>query len=476
MREGRSTSSRLGLEHICLIHGIVLLTSSAFIFGGNIWWMRTLLSCWASLSLPIAIAAFVQSGEPGRVARRKAWWLLPWLGFIGLVVLSSLNPSFRPMIAEGSKVLVNLGARWPNLPSCTEPATALAELWFYAGIYLSAFNLLIVPVRRNHLHTLLYVGIATCLLIGVYGTMQKLLGAGFYFGAATSPNARYFGTFIYNNHWGAFLTLWLAVAAGLIHHHASRHTGRDLWHSPFSLLLVALLLLAATAPLSASRAATLLAAVTMAIVTIHALTRVKAARQAHGKSVGPPIVVILVVVTIAVGAIVWLAQRSIDERYVETRNVLVGKQPLWEGRLELYRDTWTLAMRKPWFGWGFESYAATFSLMRPRPLEANRQYESSYAEAHSDWLQSVAETGFVGTTLVILMGLLPLAASLRHRPRSPTVRYGLFGCSLIMLYAMIELPFANGAVLATFWLIYFSLCRHAEFDAHRRRAGITIHD
>lgn len=476
MRAGRSTSSRLGLEHICLVHGIVLLTSSAFVFGGNIWWMRTLLSCWASLSLPIAIAAVVQSGEPGTVARRRAWWLLPWLGFVGLVVLSSLNPSFRPMIAEGSKVLVNLGARWPNLPSCTEPATALTELWFYAGIYLSAFNLLIVPVRRHHLRTLLYIGVATCLLIGVYGTMQKLLGAGFYFGAATSPNIRYFGTFIYNNHWGAFLTLWLAVAAGLIHHHASRHTGRDLWHSPFSLLLVALLLLAATAPLSASRAATAMAALIMAIALCHALLRICISRRSQGRSVWPPVTAVLVVASLTIAAVIWLAQHSINERYLETRSALVRDQSLFQGRLELYRDTWTLAMRKPWFGWGFESYAATFSLMRPRPLEANRQYESSYAEAHSDWLQSVAETGFVGTTLVILMGLLPLAASMRHRLRSPTVRYGLFGCSLILLYATIELPFANGAVLAAFWLIYFSLCRYAELDAHGRPAGITAHD
>ena len=358
------------------------------------------------------------------------------------------------MTAEGSLVLVNVGARWPNFPSCVDPAKTLAELWFYAGTYLAAFNLLLVPRHRRHLRQLLFAGLVNCLLLAVFASMQKLLGAGFYFGAASSPNSRFFGTFIYNNHWGAFLTLWLGVGGGLLFHQAGRASGRDLWHSPFSLLLVALLLLAATAPLSASRAATLLAAFTIVTVTIHALTRIKAARQAHGRSVWPPVTVILIVVTIAAAAIGWLAQRSIDERYVETRNALVGKQPLWEGRLELYRDTWTLAMRKPAFGWGLESFDSTFFLMRPRPLQANRQYESSYAEAHSDWLQSVAETGFVGTLLLVLMGLVPLLGALRRAAIAPLPAYLLLCCTLVSLYAAIEFPFANGAVVVSLWTIF----------------------
>lgn len=447
------------IEQATLLHVGVLLFASSWVFGGNIWWMRTALALWASLSLPIAVLALVQHGEMGRAARRRIWWLLPWLGMVILVGLSSINPSFRPMTAEGSPVLVNVGARWPSLPSCVDPAKTLAELWFYAVTYLAAFNLLLVPRHRRHLRQLLFAGVINCVLLAVFGSMQKLLGAGYYFGAAASPNSRFFGTFIYNNHWGAFLTLWLGVGCGLLFHQAGRTSGRDLWHSPFSLLLLALLLLGATAPLSASRAATLLAALTMVIATVHALARIKSMRQAHGKSAGHPVAVILVVVTIAVGAIVWLAQRSIDERYVETRNVLVGKQPLWEGRLELYRDTWTLAMRKPVFGWGLESFDSTFFLIRPRPLQANRQYESSYAEAHSDWLQSVAETGFVGTLLLVLMGLVPLLGALKRAAIAPLPAYLLLGCTLVCLYAAIEFPFANGAVVVSFWTIFFICLR-----------------
>ena len=452
------------IEQATLVHVGVLLFASSWVFGGNIWWMRTALALWASLSLPITMLALWQHGEMGRAARRRIWWLLPWLGMVALVGLSTLNPSFRPMTAEGSLVLVNVGARWPKLPSCVDPAKTLGELWFYAGTYLAAFNLLLVPRHRRHLRQLLFAGVVNCLLLAVFGSMQKLLGAGYYFGAAASPNSRYFGTFIYNNHWGAFLTLWLAVVSGLLFHQSQKTSGRDLWHSPFSLLLVALLLLAATAPLSASRAATLLVAFTMALVTIHALTRIKVSREVQGRSVWPPIVVILLVVTISVGAIGWLAQRSIDERYVETRNALTGKQPLWQGRLELYRDTWALAMRKPIFGWGLESFDSTFHLMRPRPLEAGRQYESSYAEAHSDWLQSFAETGFAGTLLLSLMGLVPLLGALKRANLTPLPAYLLLGCTLVSLYAAIEFPFANGAVVVSFWTIFFICLRLGRGD------------
>jgi O-antigen ligase len=460
-----SMPPRTVLEQCTLLHVLVLLLSASWLFGGNIWWMRTALSIWASCSVLITLAAFLQPGDRGREARRRSWWLLPWLLFIIMILASALNPSFTPMTAEGSIVLVNTGARWPNLPSCIEPAKTLHELWFYAGVYLSGFNLLLVLRRRRLLQMVLLVGMVNCLLLAVYGTMQKLLGAGYYFGAAVSPNPRFFGTFIYNNHWGTFMILWLGVGAGLLFYHATRHSGRDLWHSPVGALLVALLLMATTAPLSASRAATAMALATMALVMVRAMLRIRDSRRGESKSSWPPVAAMLLIAALACGAIGWLAQRSINERYVETRAVITGEKSLFEGRMMLYRDTWNLAMRQPWFGWGLESYASTYHLIRPRPLQANRQYETSYAEAHSDWLQSVAETGLVGTTLAVLMGLIPLAGSLRRVPGSPITRYAWFGCSLVLLYAWIEFPFANGAVVIAFWIIFFSACRHAQFDA-----------
>jgi len=468
MKTPLPTYGETTLEKATFFHVLVLLLASSWIYGGNIWWMRTALSVWASLGLIITIAAFFQPGDRGRDARSRAWWLIPWLLFVLLVLLSIFNPSFERMNAWGSSVLVNTGAKHPHLPSCVDPAKTAAELWFGGSAYLSAFNLLLIPRSRRFLQTLLTVGAVSCLILAVFGTLQKLTAHDLYFGAAHSPNKRFFSTFIYNNHWGAFMILWLSAAAGLIFHHATRWQGRDLWHSAFPATVLSLLIIAASAPVSASRAATAMALIVLMAVIVHGAARIAKTRRAERRAVWPPVVALLLFVAASVGAVGWIAQRSINERYLDTRQAITSEKSLLGGRLELYRDTWTLAMREPTFGWGLESYGTTFYLIRPRPLQPNRQYESSYTEAHSDWLQSVAETGFVGTTLVVLMGLIPLVGLARRAWSHPLVFYPLLGCGLVALYAWIEFPFANGAVLIAFWSLLFIALRYSCLD-HRAR-------
>lgn len=473
----KSTSSPVftALEKVTLVHVLLLVLSASWIFGGNIWWMRPILSGWASLGIFITVAACLQTGSRGKETRRRLWWLLPWALFILLVLISAANPSFRPMNAWGSALLVNVGASHSRLPSCVDPAKTLYELWFCASVYLSAFNLLLVPRSRNFLRVLFIAGATSCLLLAIFGTLQKLVAHDLYFGAAHSPNTRFFATFIYNNHWGAFMILWLSVSAGLIFRQASRVEGRDLWHSPFAVTVLALLLIAASAPVSASRAATAMALIVLAITTAHGLWRVTTARRSAHQAAWPSVAALLLLVCLAGASIFWIAQRSINERYLETRQALSGEKSLLGGRMDLYRDTWKLAMRQPIFGWGLESYGTAFYLIRPRPLQPNRQYENSYTEAHSDWLQSVAETGFVGTLLVVLMGAVPFFASLGGLPRNPVSIYALLGCGLVLAYAWIEFPFANGAFLISFWVIFFAACRHIRLEGAPRIPSPSPH-
>jgi hypothetical protein len=60
------------------------------------------------------------------------------------------------------------------------------------------------------------------------------------------------------------------------------------------------------------------------------------------------------------------------------------------------------------------------------------------------------------------MGLIPLAALARRAWRHPLVFYPLTGCGFVTLYAWIEFPYANGAVLVAFWIIFFAACRYAR--------------
>ena len=464
-----SFSSRL--ETAVLIHVCVLVLASSWIYGGNIWWIRPLLSAWASFGLLLTIAAFLQPGDLGRDARRKSAWLLPWLILIGLIVASSFNPSFFPIQIEGKIMFVHRGPDHPNWPSTVNPSTTLHELWFSAGTYLAAFNLMLAVDSRRVLRQLLVFCTTSAVVLAVFGTIQKLSGLGYYFGSENSPNVRFFATFIYYNHWGAFMILWLATGAGLIFYYAIRHKARDLWHSPFTVVAMGVLFMALTAPVSASRSATGMASLVVLIALAHAFSRIAAHRRAVNRPVWPPIVALLLMISVTLAATGWLAHHSISERYADTQKAMTTNKPFLSERLELYKDTWKLAMQKPVFGWGLESYGTAFMLIRPRPLAENRQYEASYMKAHSDWLQSVAETGFVGTILLMLMALIPLASVPWRALRHPLVAYPLLGCALIALYAWVEFPFANGAVLIAFWTLFFSAIRYAGLQRQSDSSG-----
>lgn len=459
---GSSRNGSTKLETAALVHLGIMVLGASWLFGGNIWWMRTALAWFAPAGALLTLGAFLRPGDAGRQARRRAWYLLPLALFVSLVVASLFNPAFSVVTFADETRLAYRGEPHPGWPTTAIPGETLRELAFAAGAYLSAFNLLLVVRRRAALRGLLVVVVSNAMLLAVFGTIQKLGAQGFYFGASTSPNVRFFSTFIYYNHWGAFMALMLAGACGLAFYFTRDRAARDVWHSPFPLFAAGALFLAASAPVSASRAATIMALGLVLVATVHLVFRIVASRRSRGRTIGGPLAALTTAFALVVASVAWLSSHSIMERYAQTRDALSGKQTLWDGRMEIYRDTIELALRKPVFGWGLESYGTAIFLIRPRPLEPRRQYESSYTEAHSDWLQSFAETGVVGTALVVLMAAVPLVSLRGAHWRHPLVAYPLLGCAVVATYAWVEFPFANGAVLLAFWALFFAALRYAQ--------------
>ena len=126
----------------------------------------------------------------------------------------------------------------------------------------------------------------------------------------------------------------------------------------------------------------------------------------------------------------------------------------------LYHDTWRMAQEHLLFGWGMGSFPAVFSLYNSQESKIDR-LPVIYHDAHSDWLQSVAEVGLAGTALIGAAVALP-ALALRRTRVTPVPYFLLCGCALTAAYAWIEFPFGNVAVVLGWWLCFFSAVHYVR--------------
>jgi len=446
----------------------LLLLFTPWAFGGQAPWARQIIAWWGTLGIFLFIwGSCVCHPQPNRLhpAIRLLWPL--WLYDL-LVLISCLNPGFRE-VSDGAQSTLVMITPTSWLPSAALPRLAAKELWQCNGLILSSFNLLYVLHRRRHVRALLFFLAGNAVVLAIFGTFQKLIGAkGLWFGLVPSPNVRFFSTFIYHNHWGAFILLNTAVCLGLLFHYHRRGHHRDLLHSPVLLGAVVTLLLAATIPLSASRSCTVLVGLLLGYALLHFLVQLRRLRHAAGTTSLAPVAGVTVLVMLALLAVIYLGRNSIAERLRQTSAQVsqIGEGQVVTSRLTLYHDTWQMTAAKPWFGWGLESYAHVFRIFNTQRATETWVWIPFYAEAHNDWLQSLAEVGFIGTGLLGLLLLLPLLSVPWRRCHSALPRYLLAGCGLLLLYAWLEFPFANPAVLLTFGTVYWCAIRYAEIEAN----------
>jgi hypothetical protein len=457
-----SLLARIVMFHFC---GLVVFTSWAF--GGQAPWVRDVIAGWGGVGVLLFVIACLQrnrpADQPSHPALRCLWPL--WLYDV-LVIASCFNPGFKELQIAGETSLVMADPiTW--LPTAARPWLAWKELWQFNAIVLSSFNLFLVLHRRGAIRTVLFVLAGNAVVLAVFGTFQKLSGAGgLWMGLVPSPNKHFFSTFIYHNHWGSFALLNTAVCLGLLFHSLRRIEARNIWHSPVLMGAVVTLLLAASILLSTSRSCTALVSLLILGALGHFLLRL-IRRRRHTGSIWLPVTGLIVATLIAVAAVAYLGRGVIAQRAQLTSEQLarIAKEDTLNSRLTLYRDTWRMAAEKPWFGWGLESYAHVFRVFNTQRTAETVFWIPFYAEAHNDWLQSLAETGFLGTGLLLLLGWLPLRGHWHRALDSPIPRYLLTGCGLVLAYAWLEFPFANPAVMMMFCGCWYLAARHLALDA-----------
>jgi O-antigen ligase len=452
------------MEWAVLLHVSLFAIGMTWCFGGGAESLRPYLAWWGSLGFFLTLTALQD-----REAWREGWlrpviWLWPFIAFNLLVAISLLTLNLREL-KYGTDTMLIRAAVSPWVPSVARLKPALHGLWYFDAIWISCFNLLLVIRQRRTIRGLLMLLAGNALALGIFGTVQKLAGSpGLFFNAVKSPQKYFFSSFIYHNHWGAFTLLMLAASLALIWHYTRRRQQtRDIYHSPVFVGLVAVLLLAITIPLSGSRSSSLLAAVLLGGAFFHWVYRLIQKRRQFKESVAVPFLGALIAIVLGIGSIWYVARDMIQARVATTRSQVgeIRSAGTLGSRVTLYRDTWRLATDRPAFGWGMGSYPDTFHFYNTQYAEDMRA-APYYRDAHSDWLQALAEHGFVGTTLIGLCGVVPLLRLRRRHLASPVPSYLLAGCTLVLLYAWVEFPFGNLAVVLSWWLCFFCAVQYAR--------------
>ena len=99
------------LELLALVHVAVLLVVTAWDFGGETDFARLVICWWGTLALPIAGLVCLRRFERRDAMPAALRWLWPLLVFDGLVLWSTLNPTFSYAILGGARVLVSTSSR-----------------------------------------------------------------------------------------------------------------------------------------------------------------------------------------------------------------------------------------------------------------------------------------------------------------------------------------------------------------------------
>ena len=454
------------LEWSALAHAAVLLLWITWAYGGGSEAMRPYFAWFGAFGGLITLRAAFDSERWTDGRLRPLRWLWPMFAFNVFVLLGTLNPSLKELNFDGEIVLAHTGAH-AGLPSSARPQLARPALLVFDALWLAAFNVALVVRQRRALRGLLLFAITNALVLSVFGTVQKLAQAkGVFFGAVTTRQHLFFSTFLYHNHWGAYLVLMLAACLGLIWHYARRHEARNFFHSPAFGGLIAVFFMAATIPLSGSRSCTLAMLALFGGALVHWTMRVVRQRRRLRESIVPPLAGVALALALAAAGVWFVARETILVRADLTR-AQVGA--MWQqggigSRAQLYGDTWHMARDRLWFGWGMESYPHVFGRFYNTQRSTIDRLPVFYRDAHSDWLQAFAEHGLVGSTLLALLALVPLWSLRRESVGSPVVQFLLAGCALLLLYAWIEFPFGNLAVVLTWWLCFFCAVQYARLQ------------
>lgn len=443
----------------------LVLVVSSWAGGGRLSWTPTAMLALVLAGIPLAVWA-LRTDEAKRWP--SLWVFVPlslWLLLLGGALL---NPSYV-RIATGAWAP---RPEWiPWLPSTVDRSITLrAELPWLAALTQAT---LLVAVRPDRRVARFIWGAAA-----FNGFALAAVGAALHFSGADhvlglwEPGERwyFFASFFYKNHWAAYGALGATAGTALALRAWPRARKGDPQARGELLFFGSMAVLTAiTLPLPGSRAGALLGG--FVILGFLGLILINLWRD-HGLSrrtrlTGALLAGALVLAALAYGADAYAYRARVDWERTRRQLSNVRHGHIDEVRLLLSRDTWRMAKARPVFGWGVGSFGLIFHVYQGNYLRGPDGRPNAWVEfAHDDWLQLLAEAGVVGfCVLVIPAGLLVCRG---WREGGVAGRWGLAGCGAIALFAWIDFPLNNPAVLML-GVVMLSSASELAGSGHRER-------
>lgn len=374
---------------------------------------------WAYQPLLIAAASFgafgwfAASPSSRRAAMPLACVLLAVVGFV-VIQLIPMTPEWLVRFSPGidrvlrdydlSYALARQAGVATKHPLSIAPDATVRGLLFLLPLGLFATGCMAVLPRLS-LRALVGSLIPLGLAVAVFGIIQKATFNGRLYWVWTPLNdsANAFGPFVNRNHFAGWMLMATTLSAGYLCGELAKRGPSELrtwrqraaWASSDDAAMIvfstfAVLVMSISVVWSFSRSGIL--GLTVGLVLLAGRSSAKM-RGGHGALVA------LLLITLVSGAVLW---RGID-------NVLAwyGRTNTLEWRLDLWRDTLQIVRDFPWLGTGWNTYGVSTTLYEMTDKDWHAR------EAHSDYVQMLAEGG-LALTVIVSAGVAVIIAGVRR--------------------------------------------------------------
>jgi O-antigen ligase len=449
-----SSTPPSGREMIVGSLSLLTVAITTWAYAGRASWAP---ATFTSLSILTTIAAI---GLGFRETKTISWKpFFPLIVFAALVGVSLLNPSHVPHPDSPRQWSEREGwLKW--LPTTHDRATTLQTIlpWISAFLLTGALQITVFSRRSTRLlwGTFLAHGVLVA-LVGIYfhvTTPYETLGL------IRDRHGYHFSSFVYRNHWAAATILLVCVSLGFSFSALNRWS-RDRGH--FDAILGGFgiaLLFALTLPIPGSRSGLIVVGAILLFAVLKLISVILGARRSkrQGRNWLQVGSVTLFASLILVGGL-FLTKSSFGQHWERTKRQIHG---LSSGQSDLRilftRDTIRMAVDRPIWGWGIGSLGNVFPQYQGKYLrDPDGRRNAKVIHAHNDWAQIAAETGFVGLGLFFWFIFVRIKSGITST--SILERWITGGMVILLLYALVDFPLHNPAVLLMLSVLWSTVGR-----------------